>query len=363
MAGTVQSERLAFDTRLEAEGLSEFLTTVKDQHTMQLNITKRCNLSCKHCHVASSPTRTEEMSGDTLQACLDVFAAGPFISLDITGGAPELNPHYRWLIEEAARIAEEKRSDGLEARIITRTNAAIITEPGFEDLPGFWAEHGIQVVASLPHYEEQKTNKMRGEGVFDQVIKGLKSLNAVGYGSNEDSSQITQKDLILSLVLNPGGAILPPAQVSAEREFKKELRKRYDVSFTNLLVITNNPVGRFYDFLEGRSLLDAYMTKLYGAFNPATVEGAMCRDQISVDVDGRIYDCDFNQIEDLPVLETCQMHAYPLLDVDENPARVLTIFDLQRDGLSTVAPRRIRVGDHCYACTAGAGSSCGGSTA
>lgn len=382
MKSVMQPARLAFDARLESEGLGEFLRSEADQATMQLNITKRCNLSCKHCHVGSGPARDEEMDWDTLRACLDVFAAGPYVSCDITGGAPELNTHYRRLIEEVSRIAEAKRAQGSPVRIITRTNAAILTQPGYENLPELWAAHGIEVAASLPHYEEQKTNRMRGDGVFELVIEGLHALNAAGYGVGPDgegdggpcighgemangegsAKQSPRPKLTLNLVVNPGGAILPPPQASAEREYKKELKARFGITFDNLLVITNNPVGRFQEFLEGRSKLDAYMNSLYGAFNPATVKGAMCRDQISVDVDGRIFDCDFNQIVDTPVLETCQSSDYPLADAEGNQAKALTIFDLQEKGPSIASPRQIRVGDHCYACTAGAGSSCGGST-
>ncbi|MDR1358367.1 MAG: radical SAM/Cys-rich domain protein [Coriobacteriales bacterium] len=381
MPNSESFEHLPFALKVEAEGVGSYLRTARGLGTMQLNITKRCNLACKHCHVGSGPGRDEEADRAALQACLDVFASGPFVSMDVTGGAPELNTHYRWLIEEAARIMAEKRAQGQEVQLITRTNAAILTEPGFEDLPEFWAQHGVEVAVSLPHYEERKTNRMRGEGVFEQIIAGLRALNAVGYGaqgrSSAESGAANSESagcgkgsgnnegsaLILNLVVNPGGAILPPPQASAEREFKKELGERYGISFDNLLVITNNPVGRFRDFLERRGMLDSYMIKLYDAFNPATVMAAMCRSQISVDVDGRLYDCDFNQIVNLPVLASCQDDLYPTTDADGTPIPALTIFDLERKGLAAVSERRVRVGGHCFACTAGAGSSCGGATA
>ncbi|MDR1089381.1 MAG: radical SAM/Cys-rich domain protein [Coriobacteriales bacterium] len=375
-------EHLPFALKVEAEGVGCALRTAQDLGTMQLNITKRCNLACKHCHVGSGPGRDEEADKAALQACLDVFASGPFVSMDVTGGAPELNTYYRWLIEEASRIMADKRARGQEAQLITRTNAAILTEPGFEDLPEFWARHGVELAASLPHYEEHKTDRMRGEGVFAQVIAGLRMLNAVGYGAQGrssagsgvangesagsdtgDGSNKENSALVLNLVVNPGGAILPPPQASAEREFKKELGERYGISFDNLLVITNNPVGRFRDFLERRGMLDSYMIKLYDAFNPATVAAAMCRSQISVDTDGRLYDCDFNQIVNLPILTSCQDDHYPTTDVKGWPLPALTIFDLKSKGLAQVSERRVRVGGHCFACTAGAGSSCGGATA
>lgn len=376
-------DHLPFALKVESEGMGRFLQSAESPTTLQLNITKRCNLACKHCHVGSGPALRDEMDESALKACLAVFAEGPFTTLDITGGAPELNTHYCWLIKEAAGIAAEKRVSGLVPHVITRTNAAILTQPGFEDLPKLWAELGIEVVASLPHYEERKTNRMRGEGVFEQVVAGLGALNAAGYG--KDGSK-----LILNIAVNPGGAILPPSQASAELEFRKKLGERFGIAFNNLLVIANNPVGRFQDFLESRGMLDTYMLKLYDAFNPATVESAMCRSQISVDVEGILYDCDFNQIVELPILETYKEDASlfedsgelgelgELEDVENSrdagglggregaagkPLSALTIFDLQRDGLEAVSRRKMRVSGHCYACTAGAGSSCGGATA
>jgi len=347
---------LSFAAKIESEDLDDYLYTVRNPATLQLNITKACNLACKHCHVGSEPTRTEEMDSKTLQACLNVFAAGPFVNLDVTGGAPELNSHYRWFIEEATQIAAKKRASGLSPHIMTRTNAAILTKEGFSDLPVFWADHGIEVVASLPHYEEHKTNRMRGEGVFAQVVEGLRALNAVGYGQEDGQ-------LVLSLVLNPGGAILPPAQASAEAEFKRELMTRFGITFNHLLAITNNPVGRFKEFLEDKGLHDSYLAKLYESFNPATVAAAMCRNQASVDVDGTVYDCDFNQSAALPILKSCKTPGYPLEDGEGKAITAVTVFDLEREGIDTVCERRIRTADHCYACTAGAGSSCGGTTA
>jgi radical SAM/Cys-rich protein len=372
MATTDRSDQLSFDEVVKSHNGESLLAAESEMSTLQINITKQCNLACKHCHVKSGPARNEEMNKDALQACLDIFAADSFTTLDITGGAPELNSHYRWLIEEASRIAANKRDKGLAARVITRTNAAILTQPEFEELPSFWAEHDIEVVVSLPHYEERKTDKMRGEGVFAQIIAGIQAMNAVGYGTVDEYSKTKsgsdlpnnpKSKLTLNIVVNPGGAILPSSQASLEHEYRAELLARFKITFSNLLVITNNPVGRFREFLESRNMLDEYMTKLRNAFNFATVSSAMCRSQISVDVDGKIYDCDFNQIVDMPVLVSCKDEGHPITDTAKSSIAALTIFDLQKGGLNTVNSRRIRTEAHCFACTAGAGSSCGGATA
>jgi radical SAM/Cys-rich protein len=324
-----------FIERVTELGHLEWLRTNDALNTLQINIGMRCNLQCKHCHVQAGPLRTEEMSHETLEACLKVFAEGGFSVFDITGGAPEMNPGYRWLIDEAARLAH-----AVGGKVITRTNLVILNLEDYGDLPGFWAERGVEVVGSLPSWEERSTDRQRGEGVFEQAIQGLLALNVTGYG--RDEVNFKGQPLVLNLVSNPGGAFLPPAQESAEREFRQKLHEQYGVEFDSLLTITNNPTGRFAAFLEERGKLEAYMKRLSDAFNPATVENMMCRSQISVSWDGRTFDCDFNQAANL--------------QLEEQP----TIFAIAKQG---VHPRTIRLGDHCYACTAGAGSSCGGATA
>jgi radical SAM/Cys-rich protein len=324
-----------FTERVAELNHPEWLRTRETFDTLQINIGKRCNLRCRHCHVQAGPDCTEEMSRDTLEACLKVFAEGDWSVLDITGGAPEMNAEYRWLIEEATRLARETG-----AKVITRTNLVILTEESYGDLPVFWAEHGIEVVCSLPSWEERNTDRQRGKGVFERAIVGLHMLNEAGYGRG--ATNATGQALTLNMVVNPGGAFLPPSQASAEREFKQRLGERYDVSFDNLLTITNNPIGRFGAILKERDLYDSYMKRLESSFNPATVENMMCRSQISVGWDGRTFDCDFNQTIDWPL--------------EEQP----TIFIVAEQGTK---PRILRLGDHCYACTAGAGSSCGGATA
>jgi radical SAM/Cys-rich protein len=313
----------------------EWLCTRETFDTLQINIGTKCNLRCRHCHVQASPERNEAMSRIVLETCLKVFVDGGFSVLDITGGAPEMNPEYRWLIEEATRIT--RKTGG---KVITRTNLVILTEKGYDDLPAFWAKCGVEVVCSLPSWEERNTNRQRGEGVFERAIAGLRMLNEAGYGRG--TSNATGQELVLNMVVNPGGAFLPPAQASAEREFKQKLEERYGVSFDHLLTITNNPVGRFGAILEERDTYDAYMKRLIDSFNPTTVENMMCRSQLSIAWDGRVFDCDFNQAIDWPVEEQS------------------TIFIVSEQGIK---PRPLRLGDHCYACTAGAGSSCGGVTA
>lgn len=292
---------------------------------MQANIGRLCNLACKHCHVEAGPQRTDEiMKKPVMEACLKVLRENEFRTLDITGGAPEMNPYFRWFAAAAREICDQ---------VIVRTNLVILLEPGYEDLPRFYKERELEVVCSLPHYTEKSTDKMRGSEVFARSLKALKILNRLGYGLEDN--------LKLNIVYNPGGAFLPPDQEALEEEFRHNFRRNYDVEFNRLLTITNNPVGRFGAFLTRSGNLEGYMSKLYAAFNVATLEGMMCRDQISVACDGRLYDCDFNQAADRPI------------------ASRETIFDWLH---KSVATRPICFGQHCYACTAGQGSSCAGAT-
>jgi radical SAM/Cys-rich protein len=295
--------------------------------TLQINVGKLCNQTCRHCHVDAGPDRTEVMSRDTMAACLRVLDAAAFPTVDITGGAPELNPHFRWLVEEIAARGRH---------IIDRCNLTILTTAAHSDLPAFFAMHRVEVVASLPHYRALNTDAQRGEGVYEKSIAALKALNAVGYGD-------AGSGLRLVLVANPAGAFLPPGQASVEAEWKRELLRLHGIRFDALYCLTNMPISRYLDWLVESGHLERYMEQLVNAFNPATVAGLMCRSILSVGWDGRLYDCDFNQMLDLPVAGRCQHIA------EFDPA--------------ILARRVIRVGRHCFGCTAGAGSSCGGALA
>ncbi|MDR2493033.1 MAG: arsenosugar biosynthesis radical SAM protein ArsS [Coriobacteriales bacterium] len=330
---------LPFALRLEQEGCAEHLVAASQLETMQLNITSRCNLQCRHCHIEAGPSRFDEMDRATMDAALDVFAGGGFGTLDITGGAPELNESYERLVTEGAARAK---------RVMTRTNLVVLTLPQHRHLPALWAELGVEVVCSLPHYEQRNTERQRGPAVFEAAIEGLKALNAQGYGL------VSGK--VLNIVSNPGGAFLPPAQAAAEREFRTRLSERHGVCFDHLLTITNNPVGRFGGFLEDKGILSDYLARLYASFNPQAAAGIMCRTQVSVAPDGRLYDCDFNQAAGLPL--RFERGDLLIQDVAQRMAQ-----NGATAGMALLAGRSIRVGQHCYACTAGAGSSCGGATA
>ncbi len=313
---------VGFDERLG--GAKLFAEKVE---TLQVNVGKLCNQACKHCHVDASPKRTEIMRGETIDACLNVLGRYNIPTLDITGGAPELIPDFRYFVKEARK---------LKTKIIVRHNLTVMFEDGQTDLPEFFAENETEVVCSLPYFLQQQTDAQRGMGVFDKSIEALKRLNAVGYGINGK--------LTLNLVYNPTGAFLPPEQTAIETDFRRELKTRYDVSFDNLYTITNMPIARFLDWLRRSRNEESYMTKLVNAFNPATIGGLMCRNIISVDWRGNLYDCDFNQMLELPVST-------------ENSQ---TIFDFD---LEKLAERQIVTANHCFGCTAGAGSSCGGTVA
>lgn len=301
-----------------------FATTHPHLEVMQINIGKRCNLTCKHCHIKAGPNRVELMSRDLMESCLQAVENNGFKTLDITGGAPEINPDVPWLIETAA---------GRGLHTIVRTNLAILIEDGYENFPEFYAQNKVELAASLPYYSERDTDRQRGQGVFSASIAAMRRLNALGYGRSSD--------LRLNLVYNPGGAFLPPDQKGLAQDYRKKLLDQFGVSFNELYTITNNPVGRFGDFLDRSDNLAGYMKRLAAAFNPAAVENMMCRNQLCVDWDGRLYDCDFN----LTLGLTANI-----------PGRIQ---DFDRASLS----RKIVFGNHCYACTAGSGSSCGGATA
>ncbi|MDR2500881.1 MAG: arsenosugar biosynthesis radical SAM protein ArsS [Treponema sp.] len=302
----------------------EYGATLPSLEVMQVNIGKRCNLACKHCHIEASPNRAERMSRPVMEACLSVFEGRAFKQLDITGGAPEMHPDFPWLVEEAARR-------GIPTMV--RTNLVILGEEGYRQLPEFYARTAVALAASLPHYIEKNTDRQRGPGVFAASIAALQRLNALGYGKTPG--------LALHLVHNPGGAFLPPNQEALAHEYRKRLFEQHGIIFNQLYTIANNPIGRFRDFLERSENQAGYMRRLAAAFNPAAVKNMMCRNQIAVDWDGALYDCDFNLALGL------RAHI---------PGPI--------QGLAAGAPlaRNIVFGNHCYACTAGAGSSCGGAT-
>ncbi len=298
-----------------------------DVHILQINVGKRCNQTCAHCHVDAGPDRKEVMPREVMEACLNFLARTDIPTLDITGGAPEMHPHFREIVERATTLGRH---------VIDRCNLTITRLPNYAYLPEFLAEHKVEVVASLPSYAPKQTDTQRGDGVFEDSLAALKQFNTLGYGKEGTG-------LSLSLVTNPVGAFLPGSQQSLEKDWKRQLKRRYDIDFNNLYTITNMPISRYLDFLLRSGNLEAYMEKLIAAFNPSAVEGVMCRTMLSVGWDGRLYDCDFNQMLDMTVIPTSPQ----------------TIFDATIEGLRE---RSIMMGQHCYGCTAGAGSSCGGAT-
>jgi len=320
-ASTSQLPR--FDDLIAANGIDRLHASGIE--VLQVNLGRLCNQTCRHCHVDAGPTRREIMSRETAAACLDVLARTDIATIDLTGGAPEMNPNFRLLVEESWRLGR---------RVIDRCNLTILVSPGFTDLPDFLAKHQVEVVASLPCYLAENCDSQRGSGVFEKSIEALRQLNARGYGDADSG-------LTLTLVYNPLGPSLPPPQEKLESAYRRELQNRYGVVFNRLIAITNMPISRFLDDLLQSGRYDEYMQTLVGAFNPATVEHVMCRTTLSVDWEGRLYDCDFNQMLDL--------------GVSPNVPRNIREFDLER-----LAERRIATARHCFGCTAGCGSSCGG---
>jgi radical SAM/Cys-rich protein len=306
-----------------AEEHGELRATTVD--TLQVNVGKRCNQACRHCHVDASPNRTEVMPDDVVEACLDALARDEALeTLDITGGAPEIHPRFRDMVIRARELGRH---------VLVRHNLTVQGEEGQADLPAFFAAQGCEVVCSLPHYTEEATDRQRGRGVYEASLEALKALNAVGYGRGEG--------LVLNLVANPVGAFLPPAQEDLERDTRAHLESHHGIVFDHLFTITNMPIARFAQWLERAGLYERYMERLEEAFNPATVPALMCRTLISVSWDGRIFDCDFNQ----------------MLDLEAGEDDPLMIHGLDT---RTLADRLIQTADHCFGCTAGSGSSCGG---
>ena len=294
----------------------------------QINLGYMCNQTCAHCHVDAGPDRKEIMTRETMQQCIDVVEAHDFHTIDLTGGAPEMNPDFKWFVEGLTKAGAKE--------IIVRCNLTIIlANKKYHDLPEFFKKHKIRVVSSLPYYEASKTDRQRGNGVFDKSIKALQLLNEVGYGKPDSG-------LILDLVYNPAGAFLPGNQVALEKDFKQSLNANFDIIFNNLLCITNLPVSRFLDYLIKSENYEEYMEKLVEAYNPMAVDNIMCRNTISIDWEGYLYDCDFNQML--------------LLKLDKKVGNHISEFNEK-----ALAQREIKIGQHCYGCTAGAGSSCQGS--
>ena len=322
-----QTDSLArFEEKFKETGESKLSATRLE--TLQINIGKMCNQVCKHCHVDAGPDRKEIMTRETMQQCIDALAKTNIQTVDITGGAPEMNPDFKWFISEIKK---------LNRHIIVRSNLTILISNGFEDYPEFLANNNVEIISSLPYYTASNTDRQRGDGVFDKSIQAIKVLNGLGYGKDGSG-------LIFNLVYNPLGAFLPPKQESLEKDYKRELWNKFGLVFNNLYTITNLPISRFLDYLVESGNYQNYMNRLISAFNPAAALNVMCRNTISIGWDGQLYDCDFNQMLELPV-----NHGSPKHIRDFDP--------------KLLDNRLIVTGQHCYGCTAGAGSSCGGATA
>jgi radical SAM/Cys-rich protein len=294
---------------------------------LQVNMGRYCNLACIHCHVESGPTRTEMMSRESVEAVLGFLARSEIPTLDITGGAPELHPDFDYLVAAAHKLGRH---------VMDRCNLTVIFEPDKEYLPEFFKRNEVELVCSLPCYSEENVDKQRGKGTFDLSIRALQRFNEIGYGQRDS-------DLVLNLVYNPVGPHLPPPQDKLEQDYKKILREQFGIAFNQLFCLTNMPITRYATHLKLRGEYDRYVQLLEANFNPATVDQVMCRNLISVGWSGKIYDCDFNQMLDLPIT-----------DDDGNALNISTLSNDQ------LLKRSITIGNHCYACTAGSGSSCGG---
>ena len=313
-----------FQQKLEETGL--YPLTPREMQIFQINVGKMCNQVCKHCHVDAGPDRKEIMTRNTMQHCLDALRNNPQLqTVDLTGGAPEMNPDFRWFVEEIKKLGRH---------IIVRCNLTIIlANKKYHDLPAFYKRHNIEVVSSLPFYTQDRTDRQRGDGVFEDSIKVLQMLNEQGYG-------IEGSGLTLNLVYNPAGAFLPPPQDTLEAEYKSELKKHFNIEFNNLFAITNLPISRYLNYLLQSGNYEKYMEKLVVAYNPVAAANVMCRNTISIGWDGFLYDCDFNQMLDLKVDSVVQ-----------HIAQFNTV---------VLGRRNITVNQHCFGCTAGSGSSCGG---
>ncbi|MDE3183170.1 MAG: arsenosugar biosynthesis radical SAM protein ArsS [Bacteroidota bacterium] len=316
-----------FQEKLQQSGLYPLKPTGIE--IFQVNVGKMCNQTCKHCHVDAGPDRTEIMTKETMQQCIDALRNNPSLkTVDLTGGAPEMNPEFRWFVEEIKK---------LNKHVIVRCNLTIIlANKKYNDLPEFYKQNNIEVVCSLPFYTKDRTDRQRGNGVFENSIKALQMLNDIGYGKEETG-------LILNLVYNPAGAFLPPLQQSLEKGYKTALMKEFGIVFNHLFTITNMPINRYMDYLLISNNYEKYMEKLLLAYNPVAAANVMCRNLISVGWDGYLYDCDFNQMLEMKI------------EIPSNHVSNFNVAELNK--------RNIMIGQHCYGCTAGAGSSCGGAIA
>jgi radical SAM/Cys-rich protein len=327
----LQSERLCgpdFEQALNEYGWERLAR--EEVKTLQINVGKFCNQACHHCHVEAGPKRTEIMPPEVAQRIVSMLAASPSITtVDITGGAPELNPNFHWIVAEARKLGRH---------IIDRCNLTVLFEPGKEHLAEFLADNEVEVIASLPCYTAANVDQQRGRGVFEKSIHALQILNEMGYG-------LPGSKLILNLVYNPLGASLPPPQEQLEANYKKQLQEQFGIRFHHLYTLTNMPIRRFAAYLNQNNMLEPYMSLLVNHFNPATIGQLMCRSLVSVSWDGKLYDCDFNQMLDI--------------GMDGPGGDSPTIWDL--DSFSGLTGMRIATGSHCFGCTAGTGSSCTGS--
>ncbi|MGZ5255375.1 MAG: arsenosugar biosynthesis radical SAM (seleno)protein ArsS [Flavitalea sp.] len=315
---------IPFQQKLEESGF--YPLSPKNLEIFQVNLGKMCNQVCRHCHVDAGPDRKEIMTRQTMEQCLTALRNNPSLkTVDLTGGAPEMNPDFRWFVEEIKK---------LDRHIIVRCNLTIIlANKKYHDLPLFFKNHQVEVVSSLPFYTADRTDRQRGDGVFEDSIRALQMLNEVGYG-------IENTKLILNLVYNPAGAFMPPPQEALEKEYKQALKDRYGITFNNLFAITNLPISRYLDYLLQSGNYEKYMMKLANAYNPVAASNVMCRNTISIGWDGFLYDCDFNQMLELKI---------------DSESRHISQFNT-----SVLNKRSIVVNQHCYGCTAGSGSSCGG---
>jgi len=317
---------ITFSSKLSESGLLPLKPTQLE--IFQINVGKMCNQVCKHCHVDAGPDRKEIMTKETMELCLEAIENSKELTIDLTGGAPEMNPNFKWFVEEINKLNVKK--------IIVRSNLTIIvSNKKYFDLPNFFKSNNIEVVSSLPYFNAIRTDAQRGDGVFEKSIQALHMLNEVGYG-------IQGSGLILNLVYNPSGAFLPPEQSTLESEYKKKLKSTHNIDFNELYTITNLPISRFLEYLLESGNYDNYMEKLISAYNPVAASNVMCRNTISVGWDGYLYDCDFNQMLELQVSSNCK--------------------HLKDFNTALLSKRDIVINQHCFGCTAGSGSSCGGAT-
>lgn len=316
-------KRIDFQATLKDHSIS---LQAREIEIFQINMGKMCNLACKHCHVEAGPNRTEIMERTTLEKCLEIIDKHNLRTIDLTGGTPEVNPNFAWFIEELGKRKKE---------VLVRSNLVVLLEPEYSSLIELLVHNKITLVASFPHIQSDRTDKQRGQGVYDGLIKIMQILNSHQYGIDPD--------LKLHLVHNPVGAYLPGSQKVLEAEYKKVLMQKFGISFHSLFCITNMPIGRYLNFLQKSGNYNEYMEELVNAFNPSAAWNVMCRNTLSIGYDGRLFDCDFNQMIEMDLLGDLPKH--------------LDDFDFDK-----LSKRSIAIGDHCYGCTAGSGSSCGGAT-